>query len=77
MSLGLSLSCLKNYLPYDVGMDKKQLIEKAGNQAKLAALLGISQAAVSQWKEIPEARIWQCMALKPEWFEAKSETQLP
>jgi predicted transcriptional regulator len=58
-------------------MDKKQLIEKAGNQKALAQLLGISQAAISQWKTVPEARIWQCMALKPEWFEAKSETQLP
>jgi predicted transcriptional regulator len=64
-------------MAYDVGMDKKQLIEKAGNQAKLAALLGISQAAVSQWKSVPEARIWQLKAMKPEWFEAQSEPQLP
>ena len=54
-------------------MDKKQLIEKAGNQANLAALLGISQAAVSQWGAVPEARLWQLKAIKPEWFVAQSQ----
>jgi hypothetical protein len=64
-------------MAYHVGMDKKQLIEKAGNQKALAQLLGISQAAISQWKTVPEARIWQLKAMKPEWFEAQSEPQLP
>ena len=54
-------------------MDKKQLISNAGNQANLAALLGISQAAVSQWKEVPEARLWQLKTIKPEWFVAESD----
>jgi predicted transcriptional regulator len=58
-------------------MDKKQLIEKAGNQKALAQLLGISQAAISQWKTVPEARIWQLKSMKPEWFEAQSQAQLP
>ena len=57
-------------------MDKKQLISNAGNQANLAALLGISQAAVSQWKEVPEARLWQLKAIKPEWFVGESESTL-
>ena len=64
-------------MAYDVEMDKKQLIEKAGNQKALAQLLGISQAAISRWKTVPEARIWQLKAMKPEWFEAQSEAQLP
>ena len=64
-------------MAYDLRMDKKQLIEKAGNQKALAQLLGISQAAISQWKTVPEARIWQLKAMKPEWFEAQSEPQLP
>jgi len=31
--------------------------------------LGISQAAVSQWKTVPKARMWQLLVLKPEWFK--------
>jgi predicted transcriptional regulator len=49
-------------------MDKQQLIKLAGSQIDLAKLLGISQAAVSQWKKVPQARIWQLRLLKPEWF---------
>ena len=63
-------------MAYDLGMDKKQLISNAGNQANLAALLGISQAAVSQWKQVPEARLWQLKAIKPEWFMAESQADL-
>jgi predicted transcriptional regulator len=49
-------------------MEKQQLIKLAGSQSDLAKLLGISQAAVSQWKKVPQARIWQLKLLKPEWF---------
>jgi predicted transcriptional regulator len=49
-------------------MTKQRLIELAGSQGQIARLLGISQAAVSMWKEIPEKRIWQLKLLKPEWF---------
>ena len=57
-------------------MDKKQLIEKAGSQVALARLLGVSQAAISQWKGIPEGRLWQLKAIKPEWFVPESESTL-
>jgi hypothetical protein len=49
-------------------MSKEQFIQLAGSQRKLAELLGISQAAVAQWKTVPIARIWQLQLLRPEWF---------
>lgn len=49
-------------------MTKQDLIKLAGSQNKLAKLIGVSQAAVSQWKEVPQSRIWQLKILKPEWF---------
>jgi predicted transcriptional regulator len=49
-------------------MDKQKFIVLAGSQSDLAKLLGISQAAVSQWVKVPQARIWQMKLLKPEWF---------
>jgi hypothetical protein len=49
-------------------MDKKELIKKAGGVTALARLLGISPPAIYQWKTIPQARLWQLKALKPEWF---------
>jgi len=50
-------------------MTKEQLIKLAGSQSELAKLLGINQAAVSQWKQVPQARIWQLKLLKPKWFK--------
>jgi DNA-binding transcriptional regulator YdaS (Cro superfamily) len=49
-------------------MNKEKAIKLAGSQTDLAKLLGIKQSAVSQWKDIPQARIWQLKLLKPEWF---------
>jgi predicted transcriptional regulator len=49
-------------------MDKNKFIALAGSQGELAKLLGISQAAVAQWKTVPQQRIWQLKLLKPEWF---------
>jgi DNA-binding transcriptional regulator YdaS (Cro superfamily) len=49
-------------------MTKEQAIALAGSQAKLAALLEISDAAISQWETIPEKRIWQLKVLRPGWF---------
>ena len=54
---------------YDVVMTKQDLIKLAGSQRELAKLLGISQPAVSSWKEVPQARIWQLKLLKPDWFK--------
>ena len=50
-------------------MTKQDLIKLAGSQRELAKLLGISQPAVSSWKEVPQARIWQLKLLKPDWFK--------
>jgi predicted transcriptional regulator len=51
-------------------MDKQKFIAFAGSQRDLAKLLGISQAAISQWKKVPQARIWQLKLLKPDWFQS-------
>jgi len=50
-------------------MTKEHFIKLAGSQRELAKLLGISQAAVAQWKEVPQARLWQLKILKPRWFK--------
>lgn len=53
-------------------MTKEQAIKKAGNAMALAKLLGITRQAISQWgAELPQARLWQLKAIKPEWFKAK------
>jgi hypothetical protein len=49
-------------------MKKDKFIALAGSQTELARILGIHQSAVSQWKTVPQARIWQLMVLRPEWF---------
>jgi hypothetical protein len=50
-------------------MEKEQAIKLAGSVRKLAEMLGISRAAISQWNLfIPQARVWQLKALRPEWF---------
>ena len=48
--------------------EKHKFIALAGSQDELAKLLGISQAAVSQWKTVPQARVWQLKLLRPDWF---------
>lgn len=53
-------------------MNKTEAIQRAGTSAALARLLGISVAAVSQWRDIPEKRIWQLKLLKPEWFNEQT-----
>jgi hypothetical protein len=58
-------------------MEKQKAIKLAGSQVKLAALLGVSQAAISQWGEdVPMMRIYQLKTLKPEWF-VNEPTKLP
>jgi len=49
-------------------MSKDKFIALAGSQSNLAKLLGIKQPAISQWKTVPIARIWQLKLLRPEWF---------
>lgn len=53
-------------------MFKQEAIDFAGGQGRLADLLGITTAAISQWgDEVPEARVWQLRVLCPEWFKTK------
>jgi predicted transcriptional regulator len=49
-------------------MNKGQIIKLAGSQSELARILGITRAAVNQWKQIPEGRLWQLRAIRPQWF---------
>jgi DNA-binding transcriptional regulator YdaS (Cro superfamily) len=50
-------------------METLKAIELAGSRTALAKLLNISQPAVSQWgKKMPQARVWQLMILRPDWF---------
>jgi hypothetical protein len=50
-------------------MDKHTAIKKAGGVTALSKLLGISRSAIYMWDGyVPEARLWQLRALKPEWF---------
>ena len=44
------------------------IIAKAGSKTELARLLGVTRAAISHWKVIPEKRIWQLKLLRPGWF---------
>ena len=53
-----------------LGMKKETAIFLAGSANKLAKLLGINRAAVSQWgNEIPKKRLLQLKNIKPEWFD--------
>jgi predicted transcriptional regulator len=49
-------------------MTKEQIIRLAGSQSELARILGITRAAVNQWQQIPEGRLWQLKAIRPQWF---------
>jgi NAD-dependent SIR2 family protein deacetylase len=44
-------------------------IAKAGSKAKLARLLGVSRAAVTHWKKLPNGRLYQLQVMQPEWFK--------
>jgi len=50
-------------------IDKRSAIELAGSVTALARLLGVSKSAVSQWRAIPQGRVWQLKCLRPEWFD--------
>jgi DNA-binding transcriptional regulator YdaS (Cro superfamily) len=49
-------------------MDKQKAITLAGSQSELARILGITRAAVHQWKTLPSGRLYQLMVLRPNWF---------
>ena len=47
----------------------KEAIARAGSKAKLARLLGVSRAAVTHWKKLPNGRLYQLQVMQPEWFK--------
>ena len=49
-------------------MDKEKAITLAGSQSELARILGITRAAIKNWKTIPKGRLYQLMVLRPDWF---------
>jgi hypothetical protein len=50
-------------------MNTQTAITYAGSKAKLATLLGVSRAAVTQYKEtLPYKREMRLYELHPEWF---------
>jgi hypothetical protein len=53
---------------YTLAMDKQKAITLAGSQSELARILGITRAAVHNWKTIPTGRLYQLMVLRPDWF---------
>jgi hypothetical protein len=59
-------------------MEKSTAIRLAGSQTKLAAILGISQAAIAQWgDDVPMMRIYQLKSLRPQWFKNLEKKSLP
>lgn len=63
------MQMLKCLFCYTSKMDKQKAITLAGSQSELAKILGITRAAVHNWKTIPTGRLYQLMILKPEWFK--------
>jgi len=63
------MQMLKCLFCYTSKMDKQKAITLAGSQSELARILGITRAAVHNWKMIPTGRLYQLMILKPEWFD--------
>ena len=53
-----------------LSMNTSTAVQLAGSKAKLANILGVSRAAVTQYKEkLPMKREIRLRVLKPEWFE--------
>ena len=51
-------------------MNKTTAVYLAGSASKLAKLLGINRAAVTQWSDdIPKKRVAQLKQIRPEWFD--------
>jgi hypothetical protein len=53
-------------------MDKQTAIKKAGGVQALAKLLDVSHQAIYAWRDkLPQARLWQLQAVRPEWFKVR------
>jgi hypothetical protein len=50
-------------------MDKSFAVKKAGSQAYLAQLLGVTRQAVNQWGEkLPPLQVYRLRERLPEWY---------
>lgn len=54
-------------------MTLEEAIKQAGNKAKLANLLGVSRAAITQWKELSPKWEQKIYEQKPEWRLSSSD----
>jgi biotin operon repressor len=53
-------------------MNTQTAIQLAGSKAKLASLLGVSRAAVTQYSEkLPKKQVGKLLLSHPQWFEEK------
>ncbi len=59
-------------------MDKAFAISKAGNEAKLASLLGLTRQAVNQWGEqMPPLQVYRLREMRPKWAAEWRRLQQP
>jgi predicted transcriptional regulator len=61
-----------------LNMNTQTAIQLAGSKAKLASLLGVSRAAVTQYSEkLPKKQVQKLLQSHPQWFEEKpSEVEI-
>ena len=60
-----------------LSMNTETAVKLAGSKAKLALILGVSRAAVTQYgPKLPSKREIRLRVLKPEWFEQQPEQTL-
>ena len=53
-------------------MNTQTAIQLAGSKAKLASLLGVSRAAVTQYSDkLPKKQVQKLLQSHPQWFEEK------
>lgn len=54
---------------YSRGMDKDFAVQKAGSEANLAKLLGLTRQAVNQWgPTLPDLQVYRLRDMRPKWF---------
>lgn len=56
-------------------MNTEEAIQLAGSPTMLARILGVTPAAVSQFRkggDLPDVRALQLYTLRPEWFRGRS-----
>jgi hypothetical protein len=56
-------------------MTKEEAIRRAGGEAALARILGVTRQAVNLWTEIPPLRMYQLKELRRGWFRKPKHRQ--